>query len=35
VISRKLFFWQASEEVEEERAQGRNLAKRRGATARN
>jgi len=32
-ISPYLFFWQAAEEVEEERAQGRNLAKRRGATA--
>ena len=31
-ISPYLFFWQAAEEVEEERAQGRNLARRRGAT---
>jgi len=31
-ISPYLFFWQAAEEVEEERAMGRNLAKRRGAT---
>ncbi len=31
-ISPYLFFWQASEEVEEERAMGRNLAHRRGAT---
>jgi NRAMP (natural resistance-associated macrophage protein)-like metal ion transporter len=31
-ISPYLFFWQASQEVEEERAQGRNLAQRRGAT---
>jgi Mn2+/Fe2+ NRAMP family transporter len=27
-----LFFWQAAQEVEEERAMGRNLARRRGAT---
>ena len=32
-ISPYLFFWQASQEVEEERAMGRNLAQRRGATA--
>jgi NRAMP (natural resistance-associated macrophage protein)-like metal ion transporter len=31
-ISPYLFFWQAAQEVEEERAKGRNLAKRRGAT---
>jgi NRAMP (natural resistance-associated macrophage protein)-like metal ion transporter len=31
-ISPYLFFWQAAQEVEEERAQGRNLAKRKGAT---
>src|SRR5260370_3598319 len=31
-ISPYLFFWQASQEVEEERSQGRNLAQRRGAT---
>jgi Mn2+/Fe2+ NRAMP family transporter len=31
-ISPYLFFWQASEEVEEERAMGRNLAQRMGAT---
>jgi Mn2+/Fe2+ NRAMP family transporter len=31
-ISPYLFFWQASQEVEEERALGRNLAQRRGAT---
>jgi NRAMP (natural resistance-associated macrophage protein)-like metal ion transporter len=31
-ISPYLFFWQAAQEVEEERAQGRNLAARRGAT---
>jgi Mn2+/Fe2+ NRAMP family transporter len=31
-ISPYLFFWQASQEVEEERAQGRNLAARKGAT---
>ncbi len=31
-ISPYLFFWQAAQEVEEERAIGRNLAKRRGAT---
>jgi Mn2+/Fe2+ NRAMP family transporter len=31
-ISPYLFFWQAAEEVEEERAKGRNLARRRGAT---
>ena len=31
-ISPSLFFWQAAQEVEEERAQGRNLAQRRGAT---
>ncbi len=31
-ISPYLFFWQASQEVEEERAQGRNLAQRKGAT---
>jgi Mn2+/Fe2+ NRAMP family transporter len=32
-ISPYLFFWQAAQEVEEERAMGRNLAHRRGATA--
>lgn len=32
-ISPYLFFWQAAEEVEEERAMGRNLKERRGATA--
>jgi Mn2+/Fe2+ NRAMP family transporter len=32
-ISPYLFFWQAAQEVEEERAMGRNLARRRGATA--
>lgn len=32
-ISPYLFFWQAAQEVEEERAKGRNLAQRRGATA--
>ena len=32
-ISPYLFFWQASQEVEEERAMGRPLAQRRGATA--
>jgi Mn2+/Fe2+ NRAMP family transporter len=32
-ISPYLFFWQAAQEVEEERAQGRHLAERRGATA--
>jgi NRAMP (natural resistance-associated macrophage protein)-like metal ion transporter len=32
-ISPYLFFWQAAQEVEEERAMGRNFAKRRGATA--
>jgi NRAMP (natural resistance-associated macrophage protein)-like metal ion transporter len=32
-ISPYLFFWQASQEVEEERAQGRTLAQRKGATA--
>ena len=32
-ISPYLFFWQAAQEVEEERAKGRNLAHRRGATA--
>jgi NRAMP (natural resistance-associated macrophage protein)-like metal ion transporter len=32
-ISPYLFFWQAAQEVEEERAKGRNLARRRGATA--
>jgi NRAMP (natural resistance-associated macrophage protein)-like metal ion transporter len=32
-ISPYLFFWQASQEVEEERAMGRTLAQRRGATA--
>jgi NRAMP (natural resistance-associated macrophage protein)-like metal ion transporter len=32
-ISPYLFFWQAAQEVEEERALGRNLAQRRGATA--
>jgi Mn2+/Fe2+ NRAMP family transporter len=31
-ISPYLFFWQAAQEVEEERALGRNLAHRRGAT---
>jgi NRAMP (natural resistance-associated macrophage protein)-like metal ion transporter len=31
-ISPYLFFWQASQEVEEERAQGKNLAQRKGAT---
>jgi len=31
-ISPYLFFWQASQEVEEERAMGRNLTQRRGAT---
>ncbi len=31
-ISPYLFFWQASQEVEEERAMGRNLAHRKGAT---
>ena len=31
-ISPYLFFWQAAQEVEEERAMGRNLAQRRGAT---
>jgi NRAMP (natural resistance-associated macrophage protein)-like metal ion transporter len=31
-ISPYLFFWQAAQEVEEERAMGRNFAKRRGAT---
>jgi NRAMP (natural resistance-associated macrophage protein)-like metal ion transporter len=31
-ISPYLFFWQAAQEVEEERAMGRNLAHRRGAT---
>ena len=31
-ISPYLFFWQASQEVEEERAQGRSLAQRKGAT---
>ena len=31
-ISPYLFFWQAAQEVEEERAKGRNFAKRRGAT---
>jgi len=31
-ISPYLFFWQAAQEVEEERAIGRNLARRRGAT---
>ncbi len=31
-ISPYLFFWQASQEVEEERAQGRNLQQRKGAT---
>jgi Mn2+/Fe2+ NRAMP family transporter len=31
-ISPYLFFWQASQEVEEERAAGRNLSQRRGAT---
>jgi NRAMP (natural resistance-associated macrophage protein)-like metal ion transporter len=33
-ISPYLFFWQAAQEVEEERAMGRNLAKRRGASDR-
>jgi NRAMP (natural resistance-associated macrophage protein)-like metal ion transporter len=32
-ISPYLFFWQAAQEVEEERSRGRNLAHRRGATA--
>jgi NRAMP (natural resistance-associated macrophage protein)-like metal ion transporter len=32
-ISPYLFFWQAAQEVEEERAMGKNLAQRRGATA--
>jgi len=32
-ISPYLFFWQAAQEVEEERAKGRNLARRRGASA--
>jgi NRAMP (natural resistance-associated macrophage protein)-like metal ion transporter len=32
-ISPYLFFWQAAQEVEEERAMGRTLAQRRGATA--
>jgi Mn2+/Fe2+ NRAMP family transporter len=32
-ISPYLFFWQAAQEVEEERAMGRNLARRRGATS--
>jgi Mn2+/Fe2+ NRAMP family transporter len=32
-ISPYLFFWQAAQEVEEERAIGRNLSQRRGATA--
>jgi NRAMP (natural resistance-associated macrophage protein)-like metal ion transporter len=32
-ISPYLFFWQAAQEVEEERAMGRSLAQRRGATA--
>ena len=32
-ISPYLFFWQAAQEVEEERAMGRTLAKRRGATS--
>jgi NRAMP (natural resistance-associated macrophage protein)-like metal ion transporter len=31
-ISPYLFFWQAAQEVEEERSQGRNLAQRQGAT---
>jgi Natural resistance-associated macrophage protein len=31
-ISPYLFFWQASQEVEEERSEGRNLAQRQGAT---
>ena len=31
-ISPYLFFWQAAQEVEEERSRGRNLARRRGAT---
>jgi NRAMP (natural resistance-associated macrophage protein)-like metal ion transporter len=33
-ISPYLFFWQAAQEVEEERAMGRNLQQRRGATTR-
>jgi NRAMP (natural resistance-associated macrophage protein)-like metal ion transporter len=33
-ISPYLFFWQAAEEVEEERANGRTVAQRKGATAR-
>jgi NRAMP (natural resistance-associated macrophage protein)-like metal ion transporter len=32
-ISPYLFFWQAAQEVEEERAMGRNLARRQGATS--
>ncbi len=32
-ISPYLFFWQAAQEVEEERSKGRNLAERRGATS--
>jgi len=32
-ISPYLFFWQAAQEVEEERSKGRNLAQRRGATS--
>src|SRR5579862_6204713 len=32
IISPYLFFWQAAQEVEEERSQGRNLAQRKGAT---
>ena len=32
-ISPYLFFWQASQEVEEERSMGKNLAQRKGATA--
>ena len=32
-ISPYLFFWQAAQEVEEERSQGRGLAQRKGATA--
>jgi NRAMP (natural resistance-associated macrophage protein)-like metal ion transporter len=32
-ISPYLFFWQAAQEVEEERAMGRNLGRRKGATA--
>jgi NRAMP (natural resistance-associated macrophage protein)-like metal ion transporter len=32
-ISPYLFFWQAAQEVEEERSKGRNLARRRGATS--